>query len=142
MLRITAALRRRQKAHQRQLDEANALLEGTFLEHQSKRCLAAPSWAALNPAAHGSLAALQRVAGERRGAAAGVAEPAGVAEAAREIASEVAKLVGEDEDFLALLQTLMLIPLELRLMRSTRPEQQALGYVVASARSALRSARC
>ena len=91
--------------------ECEAYLAGTYVERATHERVGVPAWALLNTIAHGDL---QHIRAAARGAGPlRWALPLGWSRAARELAGEVAGLVGNDERRLATLQVEVLIPFEL-----------------------------
>lgn len=117
---------------------AEALLEGSYLEHLVDPRRIVPAWTILNAAAHGSPAWVRIVAA--RGREAGGTHLADPMDAASAICAELLAVAGEDDAILASTQANVLVPLELHLMASSAPAV-GLTDVVASTRSLLATRR-
>lgn len=105
---------RRATATRELIEESEAYLAGCFAERAARLRGGVPAWTLLNTVAHGDLAQIRAAAS---GAApASVAYPFGWSRAARQLAVEVATVVGDDETRLAALQMAVLIPFELEFL--------------------------
>lgn len=126
------------RAARRVARECEAFLKGTYLEQAARERSSIPAWALLNTVAHGDLARIRATARSGAGALRW-ALPLGWSRASRELASEVADLVGDDEHMLESVQLAVLVPLELELIKEHGGETD-LTAAIAWAREALRSA--
>jgi hypothetical protein len=115
--------------------EAHALVSGTYLAQVLRHGGEAAPWMALNAAAHGSLLQLQQFdLPSRRTASSGDHE---IARAAHLVVDELLQAVGSDEEMLAMLQRMLLLPLELDLLAASGDVRVSVDAVVRAARALL-----
>lgn len=105
---------RERRACREVLREATAVLRGTAIERYVRLACPLPPWTALNAVAHGDLRRVRSLAALTTPLGTAAADPL---DATALIAREVADKVGDDTKLLALLQTMVLIPLEAELLR-------------------------
>lgn len=118
--------------------ESEAFLCGSYVEQVARESVSVPAWALLNTVAHGDLARIQTAARSGAGPLRW-ALPLGWSRAARELAREVAALVGDDEQLLESIQLAVLIPFELEFIKEHGSDTD-LAAALAWGRAALHSA--
>jgi hypothetical protein len=117
--------------------ETEAFLSGCYVEQAARDSTAIPAWALLNTVAHGDLARIKAAARSGLGPLR-FALPLGWSKAARELAREVAALVGDDEELLESIQLAVLIPFELEFIKEHGADTD-LAAALAWGRAALHS---
>jgi len=139
--RPESRVRRIRAAGPRLVADAEAFLNGDYLDHLRGQGDGATGWAWLNRSAHGDLESLARVPGSIISHIAQLGEWTNDEwfTAEQIIVSEVLDLVNEDPSALARLQKAVLIPLELRLIQVDLSRGLTPIELVRSTRAALGS---
>lgn len=126
-----------QSSGPRLVADVEAFFDGDYVEHLRRQCDAVNGWAWLNRLAHADLNSLRRVRDSNK-------ELVNWAEsewtsAQQILVLELLELVDDDQDLLSRIQKAVLVPLELRLIRSDATSNLTPLGLVQFTRSALRS---